>query len=117
MKNRKKCIEYGSNKNIWKRIGETQEKICEICGRPVIYIYKYDAMACISCNKWLDLKCDDETCEFCKFRPDTPYEVCWKEKESPSDGLIRKMWRQDNYQHKEDGRIRHESRYRKEDKE
>ena len=55
-------------------------------------------------------KCEDDNCPFCSGRPDTPYEVYWNEKESPSDSLARKRWRQDNYFHKENGRLRHEKR-------
>ena len=54
-----------------------------------------------------------QNCTFCNNRPDTPYEIYWKAKEEPAgDALHRKKWRQQNYQHKEDGRIRHQNRYK-----
>ena len=47
---------------------------------------------------------------FCAGRPETPYEVYWREKESPSDAAAIKRWRRDNYAHKENGRLRHEKK-------
>lgn len=35
---------------------------------------EYDAYYCETCNKWLEDKCDDPTCEFCINRPVTPKE-------------------------------------------
>lgn len=96
---------------IWERIGQFTDTPCPLCGQlNKIYIYKYDALACISCNEWLEEACTDPMCSFCAGRPETPYEVYWREKESPSDYSEIKKWRQDNYSHKERGRLRHEKK-------
>lgn len=111
MKNRKNYLKSRKTKIVWNKIGDFSDNPCPKCGEPdVILIYKHDASACIKCNEWLDNKCEDDNCPFCSGRPDTPYEVYWNEKESPSDALARKRWRQDNYFHKENGRLRHEKR-------
>ena len=64
-------------------------------------------MACIYCNEWLEKACDDPRCSYCFNRPSTPYEVYWNEKDSPSNALARKRWRQDNYAHKKYGEKKH----------
>lgn len=61
-------------------------------------------------NKWLEKVCTDPTCSFCAGRPETPYEVYWREKESPSDYSEIKKWRRDNYSHKENGKLKHEKK-------
>ena len=96
---------------IWERIGQFTDTPCPFCGQMnKIYIYKYDALAFISCNVWLEEACTDPMCSFCAGRPETPYEVYWREKESPSDYSEIKKWRRDNYSHKERGRLRHEKK-------
>lgn len=114
MNDRNKQIAYRKGLNIWKRIGEFTNGNCDQCGEgELIYIFAYDAMACIHCNEWKEPKCNDPNCTFCAGRPATPYELYWKAKEEPAgDALQRKKWRQQNYQHKEYGRIRHQNRYR-----
>ncbi|MCR5836878.1 MAG: hypothetical protein K6G88_10270 [Lachnospiraceae bacterium] len=119
MKNRKNNLKARRNNRIWNKIGMKYDGICPVCGgNDLIHIYRHDARACISCNIWLEPKCGGEDCDcpFCKDRPDTPYEVYWLEKEIPSDALEVKRWRQDNYMHKVDGKIKHIKRY-KNDKE
>lgn len=34
--------------------------------------YLYDAFWCHSCNLWLEEKCKDSTCVYCKDRPSVP---------------------------------------------
>lgn len=96
---------------IWERIDQLTDTPCPLCGQMnKIYIYKYDAFACISCNEWLEEACTDPLCSFCACRPETPYEVYWREKESPSDYSEIKKWRRDNYSHKENGKLKHEKK-------
>ena len=45
---------------------------CPDCGKKGSYKEKYDAYFCSKCNKWLDTKCSDITCEYCSKRPDNP---------------------------------------------
>ncbi len=42
------------------------------CGAVTSLDYKFDAYACIPCNKWLETKCADSDCEFCSNRPARP---------------------------------------------
>jgi hypothetical protein len=44
------------------------------CGYKRKYSEEYDAYYCELCNKWLEDKCDDAGCEFCKDRPKKPNE-------------------------------------------
>ena len=37
-----------------------------------LYSEEYDCYYCITCNKWLESKCDEPTCEYCVGRPETP---------------------------------------------
>ena len=75
-----------------------------------IFIAKYDDWACIYCNEWFSDPCNVPKCPFCSKRPDTPYEVYWKTKETPVDAETVKRWRRDNYSHKERGRLKHENK-------
>jgi len=36
------------------------------------YSEKYDAFYCVSCFIWLEAKCKDKTCGYCKDRPKFP---------------------------------------------
>lgn len=42
------------------------------CNHKKVLNKQYDAFYCELCNKWLEKKCDDPNCEFCKQRPDKP---------------------------------------------
>ena len=44
---------------------------CE-CGTKTSYSEEYDVYFCNTCNKWLEDKCADATCEYCRTRPPTP---------------------------------------------
>lgn len=33
---------------------------------------RYDAWACLECNKWLESKCKTKNCGYCKDRPEKP---------------------------------------------
>ena len=36
------------------------------------YSKKHDAYYCPECGKWLEYKCQDDSCEFCACRSDVP---------------------------------------------
>lgn len=114
MKNRD---HYSNNRNrlaIWKRIGFLSDIPCPKCGQMgKIFIDEYDDWACIYCNEWFTEPCNNPNCPFCSKRPDTPYAVYWKAKETPVDAGSVKRWRRDNYSHKERGRLKHEKQYTK----
>ena len=111
MKNREYNKKSREARLIWEKIGQSIDTPCPLCGQhSKMYIFKYDALACINCNEWLEKACTDPTCSFCARRPETPYEVYWREKESPADAAAIKSWRRDNYTHKENGRLRHEKK-------
>lgn len=42
------------------------------CGKLLTYSKKYDTFYCRSCNEWLEAKCSDDKCMYCKTRPETP---------------------------------------------
>ncbi len=44
---------------------------------------------------------------FCSNRPETPYEVYWNYEAGVNSSLKRKQWRRLNYQHKNNGKLRH----------
>ncbi len=48
------------------------EDKCEKCNNSLIYSEKYDAIFCAYCNEWIERRCGDPNCDFCKDRPDTP---------------------------------------------
>lgn len=52
--------------------GWIDDKACPICAKPRVYYDDFDALFCAYCNKWLESKCDDPTCGYCKKRPETP---------------------------------------------
>lgn len=45
---------------------------CEQCGANRIYHEQFDAFFCSECNRWLEGRCGDATCAFCRERPDSP---------------------------------------------
>lgn len=48
---------------------------CKKCGTKGSYSWwddGYDAYFCKQCNEWIDSKCSDPECEFCKDRPERP---------------------------------------------
>ena len=49
---------------------------CPICGQdsPKYSFWDggFDAYYCKDCNEWIDEKCFDPECEFCKDRPEKP---------------------------------------------
>lgn len=45
---------------------------CDKCGMLTEYSKKYDAYFCPDCDLWAEGKCEDENCEYCAERPETP---------------------------------------------
>lgn len=92
-----------------KRIGRSGlwlESACPICGEQRRFYYpKYDSNCCIACDTWEDEACDDPDCPYCSIRPGTPSEALFYEEEK---GQFNKDWRRQNYQHKNDGKLRHD---------
>lgn len=42
------------------------------CGHDRRYSEEYDSFYCPICMNWLEKKCKDPDCEFCRKRPDKP---------------------------------------------
>lgn len=49
----------------------------------IIYIEKYDALACLNCNLWLEETCEEKNCEYCQDRPKHPTVKVEAEPRSP----------------------------------
>jgi hypothetical protein len=47
---------------------------CPKCEKPGIRNEKFDAYACIDCNRWLETPCEDIECTYCINRPENPEE-------------------------------------------
>lgn len=62
----------------WRIGGQIMEKICEVCGYPIVYFDKYDSEFCPNCNEWLTSGCDDPECCYCAKRPTTPFEEFYR---------------------------------------
>jgi hypothetical protein len=61
---------YLSNENITMT---DRVPICPINIEHVVMLSdKYDAYTCIQCDIWLEKRCKDPECEFCKDRPERP---------------------------------------------
>ncbi len=48
---------------------------CGLCNNKASYSQKYDVYYCTNCNKCIEEKCSDKTCEFCINRPDDVKEL------------------------------------------
>lgn len=48
---------------------------CPKCGSEKLYSKHYDAFYCELCNVWLEEKCEDQSCDICPNRPDTPSKI------------------------------------------
>lgn len=108
MKNRKRYLRYKEKRKKMNEFGSWSESECPECGEKSIFFYdKYDALCCISCDAWMERACNDPNCPYCANRPFTPSEALYLEEEK-SDGKNKKDWRRQNYQHKNDGKLRQE---------
>ena len=45
---------------------------CKQCGTAGVRNDKYDAYYCPNCMVWIEKKCTDKSCCYCKDRPDFP---------------------------------------------
>ncbi len=52
-----------------------REYWCGGCGRAARRSDYYDAFACETCNVWLESRCCDKSCFFCRKRPKRPFQV------------------------------------------
>jgi hypothetical protein len=48
------------------------DRKCDTCMNYEVYYETYDAFICAYCNKWLEPKCGDPGCQYCKDRPIKP---------------------------------------------
>ncbi len=48
------------------------DEFCPDCSSEKVYYHDYDAKFCPNCNKWLEKRCNDETCDYCSIRPEKP---------------------------------------------
>lgn len=51
---------------------------CRFCKAQRCYSERFDAYFCPYCNRWLESRCGDPNCEFCKDRPYFPNELWQK---------------------------------------
>ena len=42
-------------------------------GHTIKYVDKSDAYFCVECDAWLEIKCSDPSCRFCKGRDEKLY--------------------------------------------
>jgi hypothetical protein len=49
-----------------------KDRPCSICGASQIYHDDYDAYFCPTCNAWLESRCGDASCLYCRQRPERP---------------------------------------------
>lgn len=47
-------------------------KIVHNCTHPRQYSARYDSYYCERCDAWVEARCGDPDCEFCRGRPDRP---------------------------------------------
>jgi hypothetical protein len=45
---------------------------CTTCNSKIIFSEDFDALFCPQCNRWLESKCADKNCDYCKNRPIKP---------------------------------------------
>lgn len=62
--------------------GWIDDEACEFCKRKRCYSEHYDAYFCPYCNRWLESRCGDPNCGFCKNRPHFPNKLWKKVKKS-----------------------------------
>ena len=52
---------------------ENYKILCDSCGVESVLRSRYfDAYVCLKCKNWIEDRCADELCSFCKNRPDKP---------------------------------------------
>lgn len=45
---------------------------CSVCKGRTVHIERWDAYACLKCNRWQEPRCSDPSCPSCSKRPETP---------------------------------------------
>ena len=55
---------------------------CRFCNHQRCYSERFDAYFCPYCNRWLESRCGDPNCGFCKNRPHFPNKLWQKAKKS-----------------------------------
>jgi hypothetical protein len=58
--------------------GWIDDENCEFCKCQRCYSERYDVYFCPYCNCWLESRCDDPECHFCKDRPRFPSKLWQK---------------------------------------
>lgn len=112
-KDRKRRLQYRKKQDRMREYGTWIKSTCPECGTErLFYYYRYDAECCITCDIWQNKPCSDPDCAYCSMRPETPSKaLAIEESLRFEDDWIRegdkKGWRQRNYQHKNDGKMRH----------
>lgn len=49
-----------------------QAKYCSTCKFNLVYYDDFDTYFCPRCNRWIESKCSDPTCNYCSTRPEKP---------------------------------------------
>lgn len=57
-----------------------KKQVCFKCNTEISYSKKFDCYYCDKCHIWLEPKCDDLFCMFCRKRPTRPQIVVKKKK-------------------------------------
>lgn len=112
MNNQKRYKKDRKKRDRIREYGTWIKATCPECGTEgLFYYYRYDAECCITCDIWQNEPCGDPNCTYCSMRPETPSKaIAIEESLRLEDNWIRedeKSWRQRNYQHKNDGKMRH----------
>ena len=110
MKNTKKFRAYKARLRRYDKYGMKMFSECPECGRNESFMFfRFDAKCCLFCDQWISQKCSDPDCPYCAERPDTPSEAFFRESERYRIPR-KKEWLRINYQHKSNGKKRHETR-------
>lgn len=56
--------------------GFIDEEECKNCHQLRLYSDKHDSYFCAYCDSWLEKRCSDPHCSFCKNRPKKP-SILW----------------------------------------
>ncbi len=110
MKNRKRYLRYKAKQKKINKYGTWLGTECPICGeKGLFYYHRYDAECCVFCDSWIAAVCKDSNCPFCSICSRMPSEAFSLEAFSFQDtaNSLKKDWLRRNYQHKNDGKLRH----------
>jgi hypothetical protein len=65
-----------------------KKQVCYKCNTEISYSKKYDCYYCIKCHIWLEPKCEDLFCLFCRKRPTRPQLEVKKDKSKLKKKII-----------------------------